>query len=166
MMFQRLQMMMKTGDSLAISVVLQQDGRLRLTVHPVGDFKNKALSTSLSMDGTAEELDHGMVEEIERYVGTHVSLREQVDAAAIIMEAARKEVATASSKATQRPAPAKPKAAVAGKVAEAAAASGAGASDDADPDDTDDDAADEQGGTPAAPAAEVSGEQAAVDIFG
>jgi len=161
MMFQKLQKMMMPGDSLAISVVLQQDGKLRLTVHPVGEFKNKALSTSLSMDGTAEELDQGMVDEIERYVGGHVSLREQVDAAALIMEAARKEVATASSKATQRPAPAKPKAALVGK-----AAGGTAASDYADPDDTDEDAGDEQSGTAGAPAAEVSGEQAAVNIFG
>ena len=140
--------------------------QMRVTVHPMGEFKNKALSTGLAMDGTAEELDQGMVDEIERYVGTHVSLREQVEAAAIIMEAARKEVANASSKATQRPAPAKPKTAIASTAAGATASSATVASGDAEGGDNDDDEPGEPDATPSVPAVEVSGEQAAVDIFG
>ena len=160
MMFKKLATMMKEGDSLAISAALQADGRMCLTVHAVGTFTNKALSAPLSMVGTPEELDEGMADELGRWVGTRMSLREQVDAANLILEAARKESATAASKATQRPAAGKGKV-VAPAKASAAAAGAVGGEDDEAGDGSD-------VGLQASPKAdgtEVSGEQAAVNLF-
>jgi hypothetical protein len=132
----------------------------------VGTFTHKALSAPLSMVATPEELDEGMADELGRWVGTRMSLREQVDAANLILEAARKESATAASKATQRPADGKAKAVGAAKPATAGVAAG-------DADETDDDASGggeggEAGGVggPKEGAPEVSGEQAAVNLFG
>ncbi len=167
MMFQKLATMMKQGDSLAISAAMQPDGRMLLTVHAMGDFKNKALATPLSMVGTPEELDAEMADELGRWVGTRMSLREQIDAANLILEAARKETASAASKATQRPAAGKAKAVGAAKPATAGVAAG-------DADETDDDDASGGGeggeagavGGPKEGAPEVSGEQAAVNLFG
>ncbi len=170
-MFQKLATMMKQGDSFAISAALQADGRMCLTIHAVGTFTNKALSAPLSMVATPEELDEGMADELGRWVGTRMSLREQVDAANLILEAARKESATAASKAAQRPAAGK------GKVvapAKAAAATGADAGDDEGGGDEDDDEVEAQagGGSEAGSAGggsgkkpEISGEQAAVSLF-
>ena len=164
MMFKKLATMMKEGDSLAISAALQADGRMCLTVHAVGTFTNKALSAPLSMVGTPEELDEGMADELGRWVGTRMSLREQVDAANLILEAARKESATAASKATQRPAAGKGKV-VAPAKASAAAAGAVGGDDDELDDEAGDGSDVGSQASPKADAPEVSGEQAVVNLF-
>lgn len=157
-MFKKLAEMMKDGDTLAISASMQGDGQMTLTIHAVGTFKQKALAAPLSMTATPEELDEGMAEELGRWVGTRKSLREQVDAANVILEAARKETAQAASKATQKPAKAV-KPALPAKAATAAAGG-----------DDDDDEANVEGGAPGAPGAkadggEISGEEAAINLF-
>jgi PRTRC genetic system protein E len=164
MMFQKLAAMMKQGDTFAISAALQADGQMCLTIHAVGTFTNKALSTPLSMVATPDELDAGMADELGRWVGARLSLREQIDAANLILEAARKEAAATASKAAQRPAAGKAKPAAPAKAAAAAGADG----DDGDDDDNEAGGGGE-GGVTAAPKAsgpEVSGEQAAVNLFG
>lgn len=171
MMFQKLAMMMKQGDSFAISAALQADGRMCLTIHAVGTFTNKALSAPLSMVATPEELDEGMADELGRWVGTRMSLREQVDAANMILEAARKEAATAASKATQRPAAGKgtvvaPAKAAASTVADAGAGE-SGGDEEMDESDAHAGAASEVGsaGGGSGNKPEISGEQAAVNLF-
>lgn len=158
MMFKKLAEMMKVGDTLAISASMQGDGQMTLTIHAVGSFKQKALAAPLSMTATPEELDAGMAEELGRWVGARKSLREQVDAANVILEVARRETAQAASKATQKPGKA---------VKTAAPATAAGESAVGD-----DDEAHEAGGEGGAGASagkpeggEVSGEQAAINLF-
>lgn len=107
------QLLQTAGMALALNVVSLGDGRLSVSVIPKGDFKNPALGTGMSVQGTAEELDAGLGEQINRYVAARRSLSEQVDATLQVIEAAKtasqKEAGTAISKATKASStPAKP----------------------------------------------------------
>jgi PRTRC genetic system protein E len=95
--------------SILLSISHREDDILRVNVFPkkLGESENEALTTPLSVAGTAEELDAQFPAALVGYVGVHLgfsstlqTVKEQVAAAA---KAAKDE---AKAKAT-RPAPAK-----------------------------------------------------------
>ena len=110
------------------------------------------LATPLSVIGTAAELDAGLAQALSDYVAPHVSLQQQVQASAAVLEAAKAELAAKVTKATQKPATAAASKAKPTSVAPPKPAAGA-ASDDDDDAAGDSDAADDAGqGSTASPA--------------
>jgi PRTRC genetic system protein E len=92
-MFTELSKGMVEGDSYVILVVMGKGGEMCVTTTPKGTFTHESLSTPLSMVGTPEELDEGMVTEMHQYVGARKSLKDQVEAAALVLKNASAAVA-------------------------------------------------------------------------
>lgn len=102
-MFLELSKMLHGGEALSMNLVKGEGDALTLTVVPVG-HKDSALSQPLSLKGTAQELDEGIVAALQSYVGAHTSLRDQVAATVDVLAAAAQEekakAATAIKKST------------------------------------------------------------------
>ena len=97
-MFKELSKGMVEGDSYVILVVMGKGGEMCVTTTPKGTFTHESLSTPLSMVGTPEELDEGMVTEMHQYVGARKSLKDQVEAAALVLKNASAAVAADTAK--------------------------------------------------------------------
>ena len=112
-MFKELSKGMVEGDSYVILVVMGKGGEMRITTTPKGTFTHDSLSVPLSMEGTPEELDEGMVTEMHKYVGARKSLKDQVEAAALVLKNASAAVAAdTTKKLAAKPATGKPVTAV------------------------------------------------------
>lgn len=97
-MFAALKNLLATVASLSMSLVLNTDGTITVTVMPKGKKEGEnALNTPLSITGTAEELDAEFAGILAKYDGKRLSLAEQFEATEAILEVAKKE---ASKKAT------------------------------------------------------------------
>jgi PRTRC genetic system protein E len=148
-MFKPLYELARTTALVMTITADEKEGTLTLTVNPKPVAKDApaALSQPLTLKATPEELDTGFVEALTRFGDSYASLKETVDSAVAVMEAAKKETAAkaTSKSAAKVTAPAKqaPQAAVParGSTVQAAPAG------DEDADDEVSDAA------PAAPAA-------------
>lgn len=102
-MFIELSKMLEAaGSALSLNVVSLGDGRLAVTVMPKGEWKNKALGAGLSVQGTAQELDEGLVEQIERYTTARKTLSEQTEATLKVIAAAEKETKEKASAAIKK----------------------------------------------------------------
>ena len=128
-MFTALKSLLATVASLSVSLVLNADGTITVTVLPKGKKEGEnALNTPLSLTGTAEELDAEFAETLAKYNGTRLSLAEQLEATNAILEAAKQEASkkatTAVKKGSKASTPASP------------AASGDNDEDDENPEDS------------------------------
>lgn len=92
----------KPGVALSLNVVSLEGGRLAVTVLPKGDWKDKALGTGMTVQGTAQELDEGFAEQIGRYTNARKSLAEQVDATLQVLGAAEKEAKEKGASAVKK----------------------------------------------------------------
>ena len=117
-MFKELSKMLAEGDALVINVVALKEGRMSVIVIPMGDIKNEGLREPLKMiDVSPEELDVELADVLTSYVSKRVSLREQVEAAGLVLEAAKASVtanvakSTSTQKASKKPLVASSKAA-------------------------------------------------------
>ena len=119
-MFKELSKGMVEGDSYVILVVMGKGGEMCVTTTPKGTFTHDSLAVPLSMEGTPEELDEGMVTEMHKYVGARKSLKDQVEAAALVLKNAAAAVAAdATKKLAAKPATGKAVAAVKPAASEA-----------------------------------------------
>lgn len=159
-MFKELSKGMVEGDSYVILVVMGKGGDMCITTTPKGAFTHESLSQPLSMVGTPEELDEGMVTEMHKFVGARKSLKDQVEAAALVLKQAAATVAADTTKklAGKPVQPAKP---AAGSKPAATASVGSDAEDDDDLDDEPGEPEHGSSGASKAPAA-TTGE---VDLF-
>lgn len=113
-MFKELAQMLAEGDALAINVVAVKEGRLSLTVVPVGEFKHKDLGSGLSLEATPQEFDDELAGHLQGYVNQRKSLKEQLDTQTMVLAEAEKASKQTTAKAISKSAatPAKSKTAV------------------------------------------------------
>jgi PRTRC genetic system protein E len=99
-MFTQIQTMLAEGETLAMTVTALKDGRLSLVMLPKGEFsKTPALGAGLSLSASAAELDSELAELLAAYASKRATLKEQLEAAALVLEQAGKE---ATAKAAQK----------------------------------------------------------------
>jgi PRTRC genetic system protein E len=85
-----------------------EDDTIRVNVIPrkLNESENDALTTPLSVAGTAEELDADLPSALVQFVGAHLELRNTLETAKVQMAAAAKAAkAEARSKVTPKTAP-------------------------------------------------------------
>jgi PRTRC genetic system protein E len=105
--------------AVLVTITHLEEDQIRVNVIPqkIKDGENAALTTPLTMTGTAEELDRDLPATLVSFVGAHLGLKNTLDRAKEEMEAASKaaqaEVRSKSKTATTKPAP-KPEAKVTG----------------------------------------------------
>jgi PRTRC genetic system protein E len=97
--------------AVLLTVTHLEDDQIRVNVIPqkIKDSENAALTTPLTVTGSAEELDRDLPATLVSFVGAHLGLRntldrvkEEMDAAA---KAAQTEARSKSKAATTKPAP-------------------------------------------------------------
>jgi len=108
MLFVNLAGLLAGSQSLTLMLV-PEDGKIRLTLMPKAKNTSEgALNTPLSLVGTAEELDAGWVNAIQKFTGSYQSLEEQVESTTSILDAATKaqqEKANAKLKSSSKVVP-------------------------------------------------------------
>jgi len=92
MFFKQIEAMLGEGDTLVLMVNKGAGEALNLTITPKGTFKNANLGSGLSVSATAEELDRDLGTSLSRYAVARKTLAEQVEAAAVVLESAAKDV--------------------------------------------------------------------------
>ncbi len=122
-MFKELSQILRKGDTLALTIALEGEGKMRVNIMPklfTLDGENgedrKALNHPVSIVGTIEELDSpAFVEQLHRFTGSVTELRNTLDEAEAAHKARAEEKKKPASKApAPKPKPAeksKPKAA-------------------------------------------------------
>ena len=120
--------------AVLMTVCVVEDGSLRVNIMPKktgtedaaksGADSNTALTTPLSVTGTAEELDRDLPQAIVEFVGSHLTLKQSLEATQAEMDAADKLAkaeaknkfqtgkkptpATTAAKTSEKPEPPKP----------------------------------------------------------
>ena len=104
--------------AVLLTVTHIEDDQIRVNVIPqkLKDGENAALTTPLTITGTAEELDHDMPATLVNFVGAHLGLKNTLDRVKEEMDAAVKAAQTearsksksAAAKPAQKPEVAKP----------------------------------------------------------
>jgi PRTRC genetic system protein E len=92
--------------AVLLTVTLLEDDQIRVNIVPkkIKDGDNAALTTPLSVTGTAEELDAELSSTIVGYVGSHLQLKNTLEKAKAEMdEAAKTAQAEARSKSKVQP---------------------------------------------------------------
>jgi PRTRC genetic system protein E len=81
------------GSAILLTVTHIEDDQIRVNVIPqkIRDGENAALTTPLSVTGTAEELDHELPSTLVNFVGAHLGLKNTLDRVKEEMDAAAKE---------------------------------------------------------------------------
>jgi PRTRC genetic system protein E len=106
MLFASLEpMLTEPQASLLMTLTRAPSGRLCLTVlpqMPEGSAACEALSTGLSLQGTAAELDAGVADALTAYVKPHMSLHEQALASVAVLAAAKTELSSKVAKAANK----------------------------------------------------------------
>jgi PRTRC genetic system protein E len=104
-MFKELGPLLRQRSVVMILTRLDDD-TIRVNVIPrkLNDSENQALTTPVSVTGTAEDLDAQLPATLSQFVGAHLELKNTLETAKEQMTAAAK---TAKSKATPATAPAK-----------------------------------------------------------
>jgi PRTRC genetic system protein E len=92
LMFRELAPYLRHRSVLFTVTHLGDDDQIRVNIVPtkLKDGENEALTTPLSVTGTAEELDAELPKTIVDYVGAHLQLRNSLDNAKALMDAAAK----------------------------------------------------------------------------
>jgi PRTRC genetic system protein E len=96
-----------------ITVSPIDDNQLRVNIMPkqIGEGENKALTTPLSVTGSAEDLDKDLPAAIAEFVASHLTLKQSLDSVKAEMDAAaqaaRDEAAKKKSKTATTTTPAK-----------------------------------------------------------
>jgi PRTRC genetic system protein E len=98
--------------AVLLTVTLVDADQIRVNIVPkkLKDGDNDALTTPLSVTGTAEELDAELSKTIVGFVGAHLQMKNTLEKAKAEMDAASKTAqaeARAKSKATAKPVPPK-----------------------------------------------------------
>ena len=106
-MFKQIETMLDSGGAMVLSIAKEADGRLRVAVRPVGDFKNSVLGQGITVTETAEVLDAEFAEVLSTYQVAHKSLKEQVEDRVRVMDAASAAEKAAKSEAIKKGAIAK-----------------------------------------------------------
>jgi PRTRC genetic system protein E len=112
-MFKELSPLLRQRTVVMILTRLEDDS-IRVNVIPrkLNESENDALTTPLSVAGTAEELDSQLPSALVQFVGAHLELRNTLESAKEQMAAAGKAAkAEARSKATPKTAPVRTEAA-------------------------------------------------------
>ena len=97
--------------AVLLTVTHVQDDQIRVNVIPqkLKDGENAALTTPLTVTGTAEELDHDLPATLVNFVSAHLELKNTLDRAKAEIGAAAKtaqaEARTKSKTATTKPGP-------------------------------------------------------------
>lgn len=98
--FTAVQPLVQATGKLNITIFPGPDGKLKVSVTPSAEKgKEAALATPLALAATAEELDAGFVEAIQKYATAHKSLADQVAATTAILEQAKSTQTSKASKA-------------------------------------------------------------------
>jgi PRTRC genetic system protein E len=110
-MFKELQPVLR-DRAVLLTVTLLDDDQIRVNIVPkkLKDGDNDALTTPLSVTGTAEELDTDLSRTIVGFVGAHLQMKNTLEKAKAEMDAASKAAqaeARAKSKTTAKPVPPK-----------------------------------------------------------
>jgi PRTRC genetic system protein E len=108
-MFKELGPLLRQRTVVMILTRLEDD-TIRVNVIPrkLNESENDALTTPLSVAGTAEELDNELPSALVQFVGAHLELRNTLETAKDQMAAAAKAAkAEVRSKVTQKTAPAR-----------------------------------------------------------
>jgi PRTRC genetic system protein E len=109
-MFKELGPLLRQRTVVMILTRLEDD-TIRVNVIPrkLNESENDALTTPLSVAGTAEELDADLPSALIQFVGAHLELKNTLESAKEQMAAAAKAAkAEARSKAAAKPVPAQP----------------------------------------------------------
>ena len=109
-MFKELGPLLRQRTVVLILTRLEDD-TIRVNVIPrkLNEGENDALTTPLSVAGTAEELDSELPSALVQFVGAHLELKNTLESAKEQMAAAAKAAkAEARSKAAAKPVPAQP----------------------------------------------------------
>lgn len=111
--------------AVLLTVTRFEEDQIRVNIVPqkLKDGENTALTTPLSVTGTAEELDRDLPSAIVGFVATHLELRNSLDRAKAEMEAAAKAAqaeARSKTKAAPKKEPAMPETTTATEPAKAA----------------------------------------------
>jgi PRTRC genetic system protein E len=98
--------------AVLLTVTLVDDDQIRVNIVPkkIKDGDNDALTTPLSVTGTAEELDAELSSTIVGFVGSHLQMKNTLEKAKAEMDAASKAAqaeARAKSKTPTKPVPPK-----------------------------------------------------------
>jgi PRTRC genetic system protein E len=98
--------------AVLLTVTLLDEDQIRVNIVPkkLKDGDNDALTTPLSVTGTAEELDAELSSTIVGFVGSHLQMKNTLEKAKAEMDAASKAAqaeARAKSKTTAKPVPPK-----------------------------------------------------------
>lgn len=101
-MFKELAQMLEEGDALTINIMAVKDGRLSMTVVPVGEFKQKDLGSGLSLEATPQEFDDELGAHLLGYVNQRKSLKEQLAAQTLVLEEAEKASKVTTAKAISK----------------------------------------------------------------
>jgi PRTRC genetic system protein E len=108
-MFKELGPLLRQRTVVMILTRLEDD-TIRVNVIPrkLNESENDALTTPLSVAGTAEELDAELPSALVQFVGAHLELRNTIETAKDQMAAAKTAKAEARSKTAAKPVPAQP----------------------------------------------------------
>ena len=106
-MFKELQPVLR-DRAVLLTVTLVDDDQIRMNIVPkkLKDGDNDALTTPLSVTGTAEDLDAELSKTIVGFVGAHLQMKNTLEKAKAEMDAASKAAqaeARAKSKTTAKP---------------------------------------------------------------
>jgi PRTRC genetic system protein E len=121
-MFKELSPYLRQRAVLLTVTHLGEDDQIRVNIVPqkLKDGENAALTTPLSVTGTAEELDRDLPSAIVDFVASHLQLKNTLDRARAEMDAAAKEAqaeARTKAKTPGKKEPAKPETATSAKPA-------------------------------------------------
>ena len=124
--------------AVLLTVTHIDDDQIRVNVIPqkLKDGENAALTTPLTVTGTADELDRDLPVTLVNFVSAHLQLRNTLDRAKAEMDAAAKTAqaeARSKTKTTAKNEPPKPETTRAHRKAEADAAGEGGTFEDGEP---------------------------------
>jgi PRTRC genetic system protein E len=90
---------------LLLTVSLVEGDTIRATVVPqkASETEDNALTTSLAITGTAEELDRDLPQQLVEFTGSHLQLQTTLASAKAEMEAAAKAAREEARKKTSKP---------------------------------------------------------------
>ena len=108
-MFKELSPLLRQRTVVMILTRLEDDSiRVNIIPRKLNESENEALTTPVSVSGTAEELDAQLPSALVEFVGAHLELKNTLETAKEQMAAAAKAAkAEARSKAASKPAPAR-----------------------------------------------------------
>jgi PRTRC genetic system protein E len=94
-MFEELALLLRQRSDLLTLTRLDDDTiRVNLLPKKLNESENNALTTPMTLNGTAEDLDVRLASELSEFVGAHLELKSTVDSAKEQMEAAAKAAKT------------------------------------------------------------------------